>query len=710
MSQAGLMRLPVLRLFFLLALFSSKVASGEVLFQDFPQSKARLVATHTGISDSEPTYIALQILLEPDWHTYWKNPGDSGAAPILTITAPEEVKVSGAIFPLPQRFDTPPLTTIGYEKQVFFLFQVDANPEKKPAPGSTVKIKLDAEWLVCKVECIPAFGAFEIDLMTVAGDRKPSEFFHILSNAVTNIPAASSTLVTWQSPEQRDGHILLSGKADAASGLVPVDFFPVIGSASSAAQPEIIAQDFSFKLKPNAELKSTPEKPAKIEGLALLQDASGKRFGVQVDLTLSSDAVANAIGSTPAAANDVNIWKILGFAFLGGLLLNLMPCVFPVISIKLFSILEEAHGDSKVVRQHCLAYVAGVVLSFLAIGIMLIALRAGGTSLGWGFQLQSPGFIATMCAVFVLMAFSFLGFVDFNIPVGSKGASLLRKDGSVGQFFTGILSTVVASPCTAPFMGFAMGAAISQSYPVILATFIALGLGLGSPYLAFMINPKVLRLLPKPGAWMETLRQFMAFPLLATCLWLLWLLGRVSGPDDVIWTLTAIFGLSLAVWVRMRMQLPLVATLIGAVVLVLSLVQVYQNKDAGMQTQAQVAGANDLRWIPFTDASLAEARSTGKPVFVDFTADWCITCKVNERVTFHNQEVIDYIQTNSLVMVKGDWTRRDPAITAILSRYNRIGVPLYLFFKPGSETAHVLPEVLTPNIFTSELNSQLGIN
>ena len=710
MSQADLMQRPVLRLFLLLALFSSNIAGGEVLFQDFPQSKARLISTHTGISDDEPTYLALQVLLEPGWHTYWKNPGDAGAAPILTITAPEEVSVSSTIFPLPQRFDTPPLTTIGYEKQVFFLFQVDANPEKKPAPGSTIKIKLDAEWLVCKVECIPAFGAFEIDLSTAPADRKPSEFFHILSNAVTNIPTANSSLVTWQTPQMRDGHVFLTGKAEAASSLVLVDFFPVVGSATSAIQAEFIPQDFSYKLKPSAELKISADKPAKVEGLAVLADAAGKRFGVQVDLTLAVASDSSVGARSGASTSDVSIWKILGFAFLGGLLLNLMPCVFPVISIKLFSILQEAHGSTRIVRQHCLAYVSGVVLSFLAIGIMLVGLRAGGTSLGWGFQLQSAGFIATMCVVFVLMAFSFLGFVDFNIPVGTKGASLLRKDGSMGQFFTGVLSTVVASPCTAPFMGFAMGAAISQSYPIILLTFVVLGLGLGSPYLAFMISPAILKLLPKPGAWMETLKQFMAFPLLATCLWLLWLLGRVSGPDDVIWTLTAIFGLSLAVWVRVRMRRPMIATFIGVAALVLSLSQIYQSQNLGTPTQAQAASANDLGWTAFTDASLAEARTTGKPVFVDFTADWCITCKVNERVTFRNQEVIDYVKANAIIMVKADWTRRDPAITAILSQYDRIGVPLYLFFKPGSDIAHILPEVLTPNIFTSELNSQLGIN
>lgn len=246
----------------------------------------------------------------------------------------------------------------------------------------------------------------------------------------------------------------------------------------------------------------------------------------------------------------------------------------------------------------------------------------------------------------------------------------------MGQFFTGVLSAVVASPCTAPFMGFAMGAAISQSYPVILATFTALGLGLGTPYLAFMISPKVLRLLPMPGAWMETLKQFMAFPLLGTCLWLLWLLGRVSDLDAVIWTLVAILGLSLAVWIHLRMKRSLAALLIGGAVLILSLMQVYQNKNSGSQTQVQAAGENDLRWVPFTNKALSDARSTDKPVFVDFTADWCITCKVNERVTFHSQEVKDYIEANTILMVKADWTRRDSAITKILSQYNRIGVAI----------------------------------
>jgi thiol:disulfide interchange protein/DsbC/DsbD-like thiol-disulfide interchange protein len=696
-------------LFFLWALISSN-AAGEVLFEDFPHSKARLIATHTGISDSEPTYIALQILLDPEWHTYWKNPGDSGAAPIFTLTAPEEVTISSAIYPLPQRFDMPPLTSIGYDKQVFFLFQVDANPEKKPAANTSLKIKIDAEWLVCKVECVPAIGSFEIDLLVDLPRRKPSEFFHLLSNAVSNVPKDGSLQVTWGPAQLIGDQIILNGKALDGKALRPIDFFPVIGSASAANKPDVNDQDFTFKLKLAPELKLNSASTAKVEGLALLEDSSRKRFGVVVDLKLETSTATSEMSSTSSTPVSMNVWKILGFAFLGGLLLNLMPCVFPVISIKLFSILQEAHGSSRIVRRHCLAYVSGVVLSFLTIGIALVALRAGGTSLGWGFQLQSPTFVAMMCVLFVLMAFSFLGFFDFNIPVGAKGSALLRKDGWVGQFFTGVLSTVVASPCTAPFMGFAMGAAVSQSYPIILATFAALGLGLASPYFAFMISPSFLRLLPKPGAWMETLKQFMAFPMLATCLWLLWLLGRVSGSDDVIWTLTAIFGLSLAVWIRLRVNRPVVAVAIGGAVVAISLLQIYQNKNSGTQVQAHAYTSNDLGWVLFSDAILVDARASGKPVFVNFTADWCITCKVNERVTFYNQDVIDFVKANSISMIKADWTRRDPAITAILSQYDRIGVPLYLFFKPGSEKAHILPEVLTPNIFTSELNAQLGLN
>jgi len=703
----------VWHLFFLIAIFSSKVAAGEVLFQDFPHSKARLIATHTGISESDSTHLALQVLLDPEWYTYWKNPGDSGAAPITSVTASDGVNVSDLIFPMPQRFDTPPLTSIGYEKQVFLLFQINVNPDNVHRVDSVVNIKLEAEWLVCKIECIPAFGTFEINLSTTPASRKPSEFFHIISNAVSNLPGSVISPVSWETPKSRDGHIFLSGAVSGTSYLKLVDFFPIIGSATSVNKPEIVLSEspnFQVKLSPSAEMTNATDLPAKVAGLVIVEGANGHRFGIEIDLPVESINDSAGKKLTTFSLSDVNLWKILSFAFLGGLLLNLMPCVFPVISIKLFSILQEAHGSRRVVRQHCMAYVAGVVLSFLAIGIMLVALRAGGHSLGWGFQLQSPGFLATMSAMFFIMALSFLGFVDFNIPIGAKGASLLRKDGWAGQFFTGILATIVASPCTAPFMGFAMGAAIGQSYPVILATFATIGLGLGSPYLAFMLAPQFLKFLPKPGAWMETLKQFMAFPLLATCLWLLWLLGRVSGPDDVIWTLAVIFGISLAIWVCLRVKRPIVATLIGTAITAFGLAQVYQGQNVSIPNHAHAASAGDLRWIQYSDTALAEARSLDKPIFIDFTADWCITCKVNERVTFHKQEVKDYVNANTITMMKADWTRRDPAITAILSEYNRIGVPLYLFFKPGSERAHILPEVLTPNIFMSELNSQLGIN
>ncbi len=660
-------------------------------FSEHPHSRARWIASHQSLHGERPTYLALHLKLDPEWHSYWENPGDSGAAPILEIKAPEGVVVSKSLYPLPKRIEVPPLMTFGYEDEVMYLFEARLDPDYKGK--ETVSLELNAEWLVCKVECIPAYGTFALTLRT-DGPHTVSADEQAIQAVRKQLPGSAVDQELSVQAVAEGEKIRLDLKSPPA--LEYLDFFPASASHLSNVKPELLsakAGETSIRLA-----LERPPLQNRLQGLLVYTDG-GQRSSIALDVPLSS----------PLAPQEDFAWaKMLAFAFLGGFLLNLMPCVFPIISIKLLSILQHAHDSRKLLRQHCLAYVLGVVSSFLAIALFLILLRQGGEAVGWGFQLQSLPFLISLSFLFMLLAFNFLGVYEINLPLGKRTAGLLGKGGAIGQFFTGMLSTVVASPCTAPFMGVAMGTAFSQPIPLILLVFTALGLGLSAPYILFMVWPGMLRFLPKPGIWMESLRQFMAFPLLATCLWLLWIVGQVAGQDALVLTLACLLVSGLGLWIKWRLQYSRLALAIIALALAANLRLLSQVATAN---SSSVAGdrtkLSAIPWETFSQERLKAELNQGKAVFIDFTADWCITCKVNERLTFRSAAVAEFIARHEILMLKADWTRRDPEITAILSEYQRIGVPLYLFWAPGSGRANVLPEVLTPDIFMDELGRSL---
>lgn len=668
--------------------FSFAQLSLATQFSSHPHSKARLIANYDGVHNDKVTTLALHIKLDPGWHSYWKNPGDSGAAPIINFKPLPELDISGTLFPIPKRIEVPPLMTFGYESEVMYLFEVKRN--SKSNRKSAIKINMEAEWLVCKIECIPAFGDFQIELPFL-NHLNPSKYHSEIETYRYKLPLTEN----YEKIEAREN--TSSNSIDLVIKTLSwknIDFFPIGSSKLELSTPVVTnnqEKEIRISLKKGIGYNSTKV----IKGL-LVYTHLGFQKSSWIDIPIKAPN-----------NQDINLVKILLFAFLGGLLLNLMPCVFPVIFIKLFGLIKHADGRKALIRGHCAAYILGVVFSFLVLAGLLITLKAGGILLGWGFQLQSPEFLTILSLLFIMMALGFLGAYSIEIPIGSKGTRLMSKDGFLGQFLTGVLSTIVASPCTAPFMGFAMGAAISQSPAIILATFALLGLGLGAPYLAIMIHPSSLKLLPKPGKWMESIKQFMAFPLFLTALWLLWILGQVAESEAIIKAISGYIIIGLGYWIYSHFGKTKLAILVGVLGCIASIFWVSISEPLNKTSMDLPNKNNGVQWQLFSKSAIEVAKSQGKPVFVNYTADWCITCKVNERVTFFDKDIQDFIKQNKIVMIKADWTRRDQNITKMLMDYNRIGVPLYLYWQPGAQKAKVLPEVLTPGIFIDEIGGNL---
>ena len=413
--------------------------------------------------------------------------------------------------------------------------------------------------------------------------------------------------------------------------------------------------------------------------------------------------------------NDVTFFAALVFAFVGGLILNLMPCVFPILGVKILGFVRDAHNDTRILRAQGLLFLTGVLLSFWALAGLLLALRAGGEALGWGFQLQSPGFVTALSILFLLMALNLFGVFEIGTSVQVLAGNVsARRRGIFGEaLLSGVLATLVATPCTAPFMGTALGYTLAQSPLVALVVFTALALGMAAPVVLLSWFPAALRWLPKPGAWMTAFRQFMAFPLLATVVWLAWILGAQRGNDAVLHLFVGLVLVAMAAWVYGRWAMfGSKLGYVGTLALIAGGVVLAWPDDAAVARAASSAGTDpivavkpgELPWQPYSKARLEELLAAGKPVFVDFTAAWCITCQVNKRIALHNEDVVHGFAELGIVPLKADWTTQDPAITAALAEFNRNAVPLYVMYAPKNPAGPiVMPEVLTPSIMLAEL-------
>ena len=664
-------------------------------------AEARLIAETTALLRSGDSSVALMLTPEAGWHTYWSNPGDSGLATKLEWTLPEGVSASAIQWPAPHPALLGELTNYGYDGETLHLVTISV-PADWPA-NQALTLKARAKWLVCKDVCIP--GSAELALTLPVADSVQLDDSHgarferdraLLPQA---LPATASARFAIA-----DGAFSLALADAGLPKAQKIEFFPLAGDLVNHAAPQRLLEDAGQWRLTQALSAYYLVQPKAVEGLWVLTLADGSRQSYALRATpgvVAPVQAADALSRTASgnADSDPGLLLAMGLALLGGLILNLMPCVFPVLSLKALALLKAQDSSARSQRLQALAYSAGAVLSCVAAAGLLLALRAGGEALGWGFQLQSPVFIAVLAYLMLALGLSMSGVAEFGGALMNTGSSLAQKQGLSGSFFTGVLAVVVASPCTAPFMGSALGFAVTQPVPVALAIFAALGLGLALPFLLLGFVPALARALPKPGAWMLTFKQVMAFPLYLTAAWLLWVLTRQAGADALGLVLIGSVTVAFAMWLLGRPQRGwisrtlLVLALLAAVAVLTS--PFLREPAAGKAAPSAMQEA-------WSEARVAALRAEGKTIFVDFTADWCITCKVNERGVLASAAVEKAFAEAGVVSLVADWTRSDPAITAALAAFGRNGVPLYLVYPKGGEP-RVLPQVLTSGIVIDAL-------
>ncbi|HBK05440.1 MAG TPA: cytochrome C biogenesis protein [Acetobacteraceae bacterium] len=649
-----------------LVLLAATVASGPAhALESAPVSSKRAVATlvteTNAMEPGKPFRVGLRLRMADGWHTYWKNPGDAGVPPDLTIEGASQSPID---WPTPRRVAEGPVMTYAYLNEVLLPVTVTAQ---------TGTIKAHAQWLVCKDICVPEESDFSLTLPV--GIPSPSAQAGLFAAHDRAVPRTSP----WSARIAPDGTLFVQGPELTPATVTDAWFIP--------DQPEWIQDDAAQPLSVRMGGFTLALKPAK--GFDATKDLTGV-LSVRDRTGMQTDVVVDAVPGPPPPEAMPPLAQILVFAFLGGLILNLMPCVFPILAMKAVSLAGHAGRG----RAHAVAYTAGVLVTFVALAAGLLVARAAGTAAGWGFQFSSPVFVAAMTWLLFAVGLNLSGVFQIGAGLTGAGSGLAGRHGTAGSFFTGLLAVLVATPCTAPFMGVAVAAGLAAPPVVTLLVFAVMGLGLSAPYIAFASMPVLVRLMPRPGRWMEVLKQALAFPMYGAAAWLVWVVSQEAGSAGVLGTAAGLVLIGFAGWVfgatqaasvqprRFGQAMALVAVLAAGAVL------------SGIRT-VPVGTATEALAEAYSPERLAALRAAGKPVFVNMTAAWCVTCLVNERVAISTDAVRSAFAERNVAYLKGDWTRQDPAITAFLRQNGRDGVPLYVFFPGHGGGAEVLPQILT---------------
>ncbi len=685
---------------------------------------ATLESEVTAVAPGERFFVALRQQIIPKWHTYWINPGDSGLPTEIDWKLPAGATAEPIVWPVPKRLPVGPLVNYGYETDVRLLVPITA--PKDARPGDTLRLEANARWLVCEEICIPEEGVLTLDVpvgpATTIDDGNRAAFAS--ARAALPKPSPFEAAAAAPSTPQADTPLLIEMPTNMAATVAEAYFFAErIDTVVHSAPQKYAAGEKGLTLSlPTGPLPlKSGEALSGILRLVEKPEAGGQTLYFAV--TAKPDAALHAAAASGGAAaaqgggagSGVGILEAMGLALLGGLLLNLMPCVFPILSMKALSLVHAAAGARRTARAHGLLYVGGVLLSFLLVAGILLALRAAGDSIGWGFQLQSSWFVLLLAYLMFAIGLNLAGFFAFGGGrLAGMGDSLASRSGGTGAFFTGVLAVVVATPCTAPFMGVALGFALAQPALVALAIFLALGLGMALPFLLLSIFPGLLRALPRPGPWMERFRQFLAFPMFAAAAWLVWVLAQQSGPTGLALALAGMVLIGFAVWLARQVtgaqrswgRIAYGALAGLALVAALATVPVIGSPVVAATAPSTNDGsAADGEWQAWSPDRFAALRAEGKPVFVNFTAAWCITCLVNERTALSSETVRNKFAASGVVRLKGDWTKRDPAITEALARFGRSGVPLYVLYPADkAKPPVVLPQILTEAGVVAELD------
>ncbi|MBL8338114.1 MAG: thioredoxin family protein [Rhodoferax sp.] len=674
---------------------AAALAQGTGAVVTTEQVRAELLAhAPDGAQPGKPVWVGLQITHKPEWHTYWKNPGDSGLATVLQWTLPAGVTAGDIAWPLPRKIPIGTLANYGYEGTVLLPVPLTIDPSFQPGPlAGDLEVRLRASWLVCKQECIPQDGGFTLRIPVRSSLAAHGAAFDAALQAQPRaLPASPGNRLT---VGPRAIALRLDNLPAALQGKT-LEFLPespeVIDNAARWEQAwEGPVWTASIPL--SAQRSNAPA----MMPVVLAFNGQGHRAELPVQGTWPTMAPAPA-GQLPLpppvtmpAGPSLGLWAALAGALLGGLILNLMPCVFPVLAIKVLGFAQHG-GDRRAARASGLAYTAGVVLSFVALGAVMLALRSAGERLGWGFQLQDPAVVALLAGLFTLIGLNLAGLFEFRQVLPSSIAAWQARQPVADAFLTGVLAVAVASPCTAPFMGASLGLAATLPAGEALAIFAVLGLGLALPYLLASLVPGFARALPRPGRWMETLRRFLAFPMFATVVWLVWVLGQQSGINGAGALLALLVALALLVW---TFQLAGRTRAVGIGLAGLAFAALAWSL-APLVVRPDSAPAERLAagWEAWQPGRVEQLTASGQTVFVDFTAAWCVTCQVNKKTTLGDTGLLAELAQRKVTLLRADWTRRDPAITEALARLGRNGVPVYVFYRAGQPPV-VLSELLS---------------
>lgn len=680
-SHQGHVRPAMIRFFTMLVLacgFGLPALAYETAPVTTKRSVATLITDADSVAPGGQIRIALRLRLTEGWHTYWQNPGEAGV-PIELVPSLSSGATAGPIeWPVPGRISEQSITTYGYSGEVVLPIRVTLGSGISALSGDVT-----AHWLACKDICVPEEASFRIDLP--AGSGAPSAQAPLFKAHDLAVPRVSP----WDATIAADGTLFVRGEELRPETVVDAWFIPDSpGQIVDGAAQLLAVRDRGFTL--GLRLAKGFDPASGLHGILSVRDKGGS----QADVTLM--AREGPAPPTPVLVGAaVPIGKALGFAFLGGLILNLMPCVFPILAMKAVGFAAGlAHGRA---RAHAVSYTFGVVTTFICVALALLAARSAGVAAGWGFQFASPVFVAAMAWLLFGVGLNLSGVFRVGGGFAGAGGALAAREGHWGSFFTGALAVLVATPCTAPFMAVAIGTGLAAPPPVTVLIFFVMGLGLASPYLALSASPSLGLVLPRPGPWMDMLRQLLAFPMYAAAVWLLWVVSQEAGAPGVLGTATGFVLLGFAGWSLGITQdsAPRGRHAGWAAAGVAASLALAALAGIGTAPAGPVAERNSET---FTPARLQALRAEGRPVFVNLTAAWCVTCLVNERVAISNDTVQRAFAAKHVAYLRGDWTRQDPAISEFLREQGRDGVPLYLYYGPHATAAEVLPQILTESV------------
>jgi thiol:disulfide interchange protein/DsbC/DsbD-like thiol-disulfide interchange protein len=712
MKEVIAMRIPALIAAFITLLFPAAAWSEtSANATQLEVVKATLVSEYAAIQPGTPVQLGVLLEPQPEWHTYWENPGDAGMPTSLQWKLPEGFKANAIDWPAPERIAEGTLLTHAYHESVFLPVTINT-PVTTLDPSKEYRFNVKATWLVCKDICIPESA--ELSLSLPVSDSLPVKTQNANLFADHRNTHAAKVIRDKVGYQADTSHITLFIPLTAIGSdqITEAAFFPrQFNVYEYAAKQETTIADGMLQLKIRRSLEAPKDGSSGVLSVTT-EDQGIKHLDITLDASgplVSAMGIGDMPATTPVTtAGETTSLGLLTYLFLalaGGVILNLMPCVLPVLSLKTLAIAKKADKNPVMVRKLGIAYTAGILVSFAIITSILIGLRQSGEAIGWGYQMQSPAFIGFLIYLLFLIGLNLSGLFDLPVLFGSKAAAT-KDDSTSGSFYTGILATAVATPCTAPFMATAVGAALTMPPLEALLVFEFLGLGLALPFLLVSFFPAALRFLPKPGPWMERFKQFLAFPMYASVIWLIWVLVLQTGPSGAAIVMTGMLGLVMVVWLHhffsgKHDSYRIIAVIAGIAIITLSLPMLEHMQDS--RTSEDMADQYHVNEVAFTPETLESMRRDGKAIFLDATAAWCLTCQLNARVAIHTANTMQLFKEKDITLMIADWTRANSDITELLGSFGHKGVPLYVYYPPDNGQPVVLPQLLTEDIIKTTI-------